>query len=161
MATKEGKKHLKAIHIKLQGHGTENEGFSIQHEMGAPDSEYNSEMRDMGAAVHHSHIMHHLHEHLSKHGSSEEEHEHDDGCPHCGTSGEDEELEKDKKKTGTHMAKEEKHSSKHPGFKAVQNKIAAKEGLSRKAAGAILAARSRGASKAAHKANPRLNRVKG
>jgi len=49
----------------------------------------------------------------------------------------------------------------HPGFKAVQNKIASKEGLSKKAAGAILAARSRGASAAAHKINPRLNRVKG
>lgn len=53
------------------------------------------------------------------------------------------------------------HSAKHPGFKAVQSKIASKEGLSKKAAGAILAARSRGASAAAHKANPRLNRVKG
>lgn len=52
-------------------------------------------------------------------------------------------------------------SAKHPGFAAVQNKIASKEGLSKKAAGAILAARSRGASASAHKANPRLNRVKG
>lgn len=51
-------------------------------------------------------------------------------------------------------------SQAHPGFAAVQDKIASKEGLSKKAAGAILAARSRGASKAAKKANPRLNRVK-
>ena len=51
--------------------------------------------------------------------------------------------------------------AKHPGFKAVQNKIAAKEGVSRQAAGAILAASSRGASKAAKKANPHLARVKG
>jgi len=52
-------------------------------------------------------------------------------------------------------------SQAHPGFKAVQSKIASSEGVSKKAAGAILAARSRGASKAAKKANPRLNRVKG
>jgi methionine salvage enolase-phosphatase E1 len=48
----------------------------------------------------------------------------------------------------------------HPGFKAVQGKIQA-EGYSQKVAGAILAARSRHASAAAHKANPHLNRVKG
>ena len=53
-----------------------------------------------------------------------------------------------------------KHSAKHPGFKAVQAKIAAKEGIGEKAAGAILAARSRGASSAAKHSNPRLNRVK-
>jgi hypothetical protein len=49
---------------------------------------------------------------------------------------------------------------KHPGFAAVQSKISEKEGISKKAAGAILAARSRGASRAAKKVNPRLNRVK-
>lgn len=49
----------------------------------------------------------------------------------------------------------------HPGFKAVQSKIAAKSGVSKERAGAILAASTRNASKAAHKANPRLNRVKG
>lgn len=48
----------------------------------------------------------------------------------------------------------------HPGFKAVQNKIAA-EGYSKKAAGAILANATRHASKAAKATNPRLNRVKG
>ena len=49
----------------------------------------------------------------------------------------------------------------HPGFKAVQAKIAAKEGVSSKAAGAILASASRKASPAAKKANPRLNKVSG
>ena len=49
-------------------------------------------------------------------------------------------------------------AKKHPGFKAVQEKIE-KEGYSEKAAGAILAAKTRGASKAAKKANPRLKRV--
>lgn len=49
---------------------------------------------------------------------------------------------------------------KHPGFKAVENKIAAKEGVSNDRAGAILAASSRNASAAAKKANPRLKRVK-
>ncbi len=46
------------------------------------------------------------------------------------------------------------------GFKANQNKIAAKQGVSKKAAGAILAASSRGASASAKKKNPRLKRVK-
>ena len=48
----------------------------------------------------------------------------------------------------------------HPGFKVVQNKIAKKEGVSKKAAGAILAASSRKASPAAKKANPNLKKVK-
>ena len=52
-------------------------------------------------------------------------------------------------------------ASKHPGFKAVQSKIAAKEGISQDRAGAILAASSRHASAGAKKANPRLKRVKG
>ena len=51
--------------------------------------------------------------------------------------------------------------SKHPGFKAVQSKIAAKQGVSKKAAGAILATSTRKASAAAKKANPRLKRVTG
>lgn len=49
----------------------------------------------------------------------------------------------------------------HPGFKAVQAKIAAKSGVSKKAAGAILAASTRKASAKAKAANPRLKRVKG
>lgn len=48
----------------------------------------------------------------------------------------------------------------HPGFAAIQNKIAG-EGFSHKVAGAILASRTRHASKKAKKKNPRLNRVKG
>ena len=49
----------------------------------------------------------------------------------------------------------------HPGFKAVQEKIAAKQGVSKESAGAILAAGARKASKAAVKANPNLKKVKG
>lgn len=49
----------------------------------------------------------------------------------------------------------------HPGFKAVQSKIAAKQGISKKAAGAILASSARKASAKAKAANPRLKRVKG
>lgn len=49
----------------------------------------------------------------------------------------------------------------HPGFKAVQRSIAAKQGVSQERAAAILAARSRAASPAAKHANPRLKRVKG
>jgi len=49
----------------------------------------------------------------------------------------------------------------HPGFKAVQNKIARKEGVSKKAAGAILANATRNSSAAAKRANPKLKKVKG
>lgn len=52
-------------------------------------------------------------------------------------------------------------ATKHPGFKAVQKSIARKEGVSMKAAGAILASASRNASPAAKRANPRLRKVKG
>ena len=54
-----------------------------------------------------------------------------------------------------------KQGKKHPGFKAEQSKIAAKEGISQDRAGAILAAGARNASPAAKKANPRLNKVAG
>ncbi len=49
--------------------------------------------------------------------------------------------------------------AKHPGFKAVQKRIEG-EGYSPRAAGAILAKKTRGASAKAKKANPRLKRVK-
>lgn len=49
----------------------------------------------------------------------------------------------------------------HPGFKAIQKRIAKAQGLPMKRAGAILAAGSRGASTKAKKENPRLKRVKG
>ena len=55
-------------------------------------------------------------------------------------------------------------SSKHPGFQKVASQIAKKEGVSGVSparAGAIVAAGARNASKAAHKANPRLSKVKG
>lgn len=54
-----------------------------------------------------------------------------------------------------------KHTKAHPGFKAVASKVAKKEGVSPARAAAIVASSARNASKAAHKANPRLNRVKG
>jgi hypothetical protein len=53
-----------------------------------------------------------------------------------------------------------KGGAAHPGFKAVQAKIAAKSGVSKKAAGAILAASTRKASAKAKASNPRLKRVK-
>jgi hypothetical protein len=49
----------------------------------------------------------------------------------------------------------------HPGFKATQKKIAAKQGVSMAGAGAILAAGARKASKEAIKANPRLKKISG
>ena len=49
----------------------------------------------------------------------------------------------------------------HPGFKAVQGQIAAREGVSEQRAGAILGSSTRRASLAAKRKNPRLKRVKG
>ena len=49
----------------------------------------------------------------------------------------------------------------HPGFKAVQAKIAARQGIPKERAGAILAAASRRASTSAKRKNPNLRRVKG
>ena len=46
-------------------------------------------------------------------------------------------------------------------FKSVQKSIAKKSGVSKKAAGAILANASRKASPAAKRKNPKLKRVKG
>lgn len=59
------------------------------------------------------------------------------------------------------MAGRRKRSKAHPGFKAVQRKIARRGGYSMKRAGAILAGRTRKASAAAKRRNPRLKRVKG
>lgn len=50
--------------------------------------------------------------------------------------------------------------NKHPGFKKVQGKIAKSEGVSEKAAGAILAASTRKASAGAKAKNPKLKKVK-
>ena len=52
-------------------------------------------------------------------------------------------------------------AKKHPGFAAVQAKIEKKEGVGKKAAGAILANATRHASAKAKKANPKLKKVKG
>ena len=49
----------------------------------------------------------------------------------------------------------------HPGFKAVAAKVAAKQGVSKERAAAIVAAGARKASPAAVKANPNLKKVKG
>lgn len=50
--------------------------------------------------------------------------------------------------------------NKHPGFRAVQKKIES-EGYSKRAAGAILAKKTRNASPTAKRKNPRLKRVSG
>ena len=52
-------------------------------------------------------------------------------------------------------------SKKHPGFAAVQSKIAAKQGISKETAGAILASSTRKASAKAKASNPNLKKVKG
>ena len=49
----------------------------------------------------------------------------------------------------------------HPGFKAEQAKISKSEGVSKDAAGAILAAGARNASASAKRKNPNLKRVRG
>lgn len=48
----------------------------------------------------------------------------------------------------------------HPGFKKVQSSIASKEGVSKEAAGAILANATRKASAGAKAKNPKLKKVK-
>jgi hypothetical protein len=53
-----------------------------------------------------------------------------------------------------------KGGTAHPGFKSVQSSIAAKQGISKEAAGAILAASTRKASAKAKAVNPRLKKVK-
>lgn len=50
---------------------------------------------------------------------------------------------------------------KHPGFAAEARKISQKEGVSRRAADAILASSSRHASAKAKRNNPKLKKVKG
>lgn len=49
---------------------------------------------------------------------------------------------------------------KHPGFKAIQERIAKKQGVSKESAGAILAAATRKASAKAKRKNPNLKKVK-
>jgi hypothetical protein len=53
------------------------------------------------------------------------------------------------------------HSKAHPGFKAEAQKIAKREGVSKKRAAAELASGTRKAGRKARKKNPRLNKVKG
>lgn len=53
-----------------------------------------------------------------------------------------------------------KPGAKHPGFKSVQSSIAAKEGVSKESAGAILASATRKASAGAKKSNSALKKVK-
>jgi hypothetical protein len=54
-----------------------------------------------------------------------------------------------------------KKNGAHPGFAAAQKKIAAQEGISKDAAGAILASAARNASPAAKAKNPNLRKVRG
>lgn len=51
--------------------------------------------------------------------------------------------------------------TKHVGFKGAVKSVEKKEGYSPQTAAKIIAAGARNASKAAHKANPRLNKVPG
>lgn len=53
-----------------------------------------------------------------------------------------------------------KKEVKHVGFKGAEKKVES-EGYSKKSAGAIVASASRNASAKEHKANPKLNKVKG
>jgi hypothetical protein len=70
-------------------------------------------------------------------------------------------MKKHEKSEGKSEQMMEYGKMKHPGFAAVQKKIAKKQGVSAKAAGAILASGARKASKKAVAANPRLKRVTG
>lgn len=59
------------------------------------------------------------------------------------------------------MARKRSSPKKVRGFKANQKKIAKRQGISMKRAGAILASASRKASPAAKRRNPRLKKVSG
>jgi len=52
------------------------------------------------------------------------------------------------------------HTAAHPGFANVQNSMAAKQGISKAAAGAELSAATRNASPKAKQSNPNLKNVK-
>lgn len=67
----------------------------------------------------------------------------------------------DSKASATKSLPDYKKGGAHPGFKSVQNSIASKEGVSKAAAGAILASATRKASPSAKKANPKLKKVRG
>ena len=54
-----------------------------------------------------------------------------------------------------------KKTAAHPGFKAVQSKIASRLGISKERAGAVLAKAGRRASPSAIRKNPRLKRIAG
>jgi hypothetical protein len=60
-----------------------------------------------------------------------------------------------------HPKENDMAGKKHPGFKNVAASMARRQHVSVKTANRELAASSRGASPTAHKANPRLNRVRG
>ena len=91
-------------------------------------------------------------------------------CMKCGgsmkykTGGSFPDLTKDGKVTQADVLKGrgvfKKGGAAHPGFKAVASSIAKKQGVSKEAASAILAASSRNESSAAKAKNPRLKRVK-
>lgn len=182
MAEEKKKGKLKEIRIKFHhSPDGEHDGFSVEHHhMDTMNNDFLGRSEDHGSFTHHGRLMEHIHEHIKDHGEQQdeleggrreagkEEKDEETGCVMCDGEGEADKEEKKKNLTRHGYNKGTSadphtggHSGAHPGFKAVQNKIAAKEGLSHKAAGAILAARSRGASAHAHKANPRLNRVKG
>jgi hypothetical protein len=63
--------------------------------------------------------------------------------------------------SGGNMATKRKKARKGMGFKAAQSQIAKRQGVSKKRAGAILAAATRRASPAAKRRNPNLKKVKG
>lgn len=158
MAKEAKGKKLKEIHIILHHAGHEghlSDGFEVKHHFHSEDGHY-EEPQHMGISDNHGNVMEHIHEHIKSHGESED-------CDTCGnTETKDAKLNNiSKHGYEKHTVNAPGHTKKHPGFKAVEKKIASKEGLSQKAAGAILASRTRSAGGAAHKANPRLNRVKG
>lgn len=70
-------------------------------------------------------------------------------------------LPRPRLKLGSTLTSLGNNMAKGMGFKAAQANIAKKEGVSSKAAGAILASSTRKASAGAKKANPNLNKVKG
>lgn len=148
------KKEIHSIHIEPASNG---HMVSVRYKHDMKDKKYPYMDSDEEKSVHESccGTASHIHDVLSAHeGCSDHDIE--------GAEGEtNENMARHGYKKGSINDPKTKASSKHPGFKAVASSISRKEGVSGKAAAAMLAASSRNASKSAHKANPRLNKVKG
>jgi hypothetical protein len=152
MAEKKKKKEIHSIHIEPAANGhmiTTRFKGAKEDDYYSPTNEEKTVHEDCCGAADHVHDLLMGHDGESDHDIE-------------GMEGEaNENLAKHGYKKKSINDPKSKEDGKHPGFKKAEGSIEKKEHVSSKAAAAILASSTRGASKAAHKENPRLNRVKG